>query len=111
MSAAVAALVADADKGIIAAHRYLAFLEQERLLLLQELYPDGAVDGRYFVPLDDRVTALASSSPLDRAASVLDALDIDPHADDDGWVECVRHGGLAAIGRLASKTQRRRRAP
>ncbi len=111
MSAAVAALVADADKGIIAAYRYLAFLDQERRLLLDELSPDLATDGGYFVPLDEQVTALAGTSPLDRAAPVLDALDIDPYEDDGGWVECVRHGRLAAIGRLASKTKRRRRAP
>ena len=110
MSAAVAALVADADKGIIAAYRYLAFLDQERRHLLQELYPDGAVGDGYFVPLDEQVAALARSSPLDRAAPVLAALDIDPHADDGGWVESVRTGGLAALSRLASKTPRPRRA-
>ena len=109
MSAAVAALVADADKGIIAAYRYLAFLDQERRHLLQELYPDGAVGDGYFVPLDEQVAALARSSPLDRAAPVLAALDIDPHVHD-AWVECVRAGGPSAMGRLASKTQRPRRA-
>ncbi len=110
MSAAVAALVADADKGIIAAYRYLAFLDQEKGFLLHELYPDRATDGGYFVPCDRQVNALMDTSPLARAASVLEALDIDPYTEDDGWIEFVRTGEVAALSRLFSKTRRPRRA-
>ncbi len=110
MSAAVAALVADADKGIIAAYRYLAFLDQEKRFLVHELYPDRATDDGYFVPCDNQVNALMDTSPLERAALVLEALDIDPYTEDDGWIECLRNGGVAAFRRLASQLRRPRRA-
>ena len=94
-SATVASLAAGTGPAIIAAHRYLAFLDLERRWLIHELFPDRKPGEMFFVPCDDQVNRLCcDSSPLDRAVPVLAALGIDPHVDDY-WVDTI---GKIAFG-------------
>lgn len=88
-SATADSLVAGIGPAIIAAHRYLAFLDLERRWLVHELFPDRKPDEMFFVPCDEQINHLCCDrSPLDRAVSVLAALGIDPHADDT-WCEML----------------------
>ncbi len=77
-------------KGTVAAYRYLAFLEMERRHLLYELYPDLESDKSYGFPADRQVNRLYEdgASPLDRAASVLKHLGVDPF-EHDAWVDYI----------------------
>ena len=60
--------------GVIAAHRYLAFLDQERYCLLREIDPNFKPGDRVFVPCDRFVGRLViNGSPVDRAEMVLRA--------------------------------------
>ena len=94
-SATVASLVAGTGPAIIAAYRYLAFLDLERRWLIHELFPDRKPDDLVYVPCDDQVNQLCDNrSPLDRAVAVLAALGIDPHADD-AWVDTVGKASMA----------------
>ena len=94
-SATVASLAAGTVPAIIAAHRYLAFLDLERRWLIHELFPDRKPDEMVFVPCDEQIDRLCcGSSPLDRAVQVLAALGIDPHADDC-WVSTVGKASMA----------------
>ena len=68
---------------VIAAHRYLAFIDLERRFLVHELYPDRDRGDGYFVPCDTAVNVLADdASPIERAAKVLGFLGIDPYQYD-----------------------------
>lgn len=79
----VRALAASIQPGIIAAYRYLAFIDRERSGLLYELWPDRKTGDYYFMPEDEQVSQLAhDASPIQRAVPVLTALGIDPHASD-----------------------------
>ena len=104
-SATVASLAAGTGPAIIAAHRYLAFLDLERRWLIHELFPDRKPDEMVFVPCDSQVDRLCcDSSPLDRAIPVLAALGIDPHADDY-WVSTV--GKVSMVKRQLKRPPRR----
>ena len=75
-------------KGVIAAHRYLAFLETERLALLHELYPGIKRGDPYNVPFDHPVMELfATAGPLDRASTMLRAASIADPYEHDAWVK------------------------
>lgn len=79
----------------IAAYRYLAFLECERRALALELHPDLQPGDTFPIPLDDQVYGLVSKgSPLGRAASVLKAIGITPHAEGC-WTGCIEAVVLA----------------
>ena len=85
----VTALAIDAQQSIIAAHRYLAFLDRERRYLVHELYPDREEDDAFLVPVDRGVNHLVrAASPIDRAAKVLGFLGIDPYRYD-AWVDFI----------------------
>lgn len=81
---------------LVAACRYLAFLEGERLALLKELAPDFEPGtGRAFIPLDPDVDALhhgnragPETGPVDRAPDVLRAAGLDPYAEAP-WIEFI----------------------
>ena len=76
-------LVAGIQPGIIAAYRYLAFIDRERRGLLYELWPDRQTGDYFFVPEDRQVSQLAhDASPIQRAVPVLTVLGIDPYASD-----------------------------
>ena len=82
-SATVASLTAGTGPAIIAAHRYLAFLDLERRYLIHELFPDRKSDEMFYVPCDDQINAFCCDiPPLGRAVTVLAALGGDPHAED-----------------------------
>ena len=105
ISATVASLVAGTGPAIIAAHRYLAFLDLEQRWLVHELFPDMKPGEGYFVPCDNQVNHLCcDSSPLDRAVTVLAALSIDPHADDC-WVNTI--GKVSMVKRQLKRPPRR----
>ena len=88
-SATVAGLVAGTGPAIIAAYRYLAFLDLERRWLVHELFPDRKPDDTILVPCDDQIDPLCcGSSPLDRAVTVLTALGVDPHTEDC-WTDTI----------------------
>lgn len=94
-SATVASLVSGTGPAIIAAHRYLAFLDLERRWLIHELFPDRKPDEMFFVPCDDQVNHLCcDSSPLDRSVTVLSALGIDPHTEDY-WTNTIGKVSMA----------------
>ena len=85
----VNALAVDAQQSIIAAHRYLSFLDRERRYLVHELYPDREEDDAFLVPVDRGVNHLVrAASPIDRAAKVLGFLGIDPY-HYDAWVDFI----------------------
>lgn len=73
---------------IVAAYRYLVFLDQERRALVYELLPDHKLDDPVFFPVDSLVGTLTDTSPIERAVSVLEGLGLDPYADD-AWVEHI----------------------
>ena len=76
-------MAASIQPGIIAAYRYLAFIDRERTGLIRELWPGRQTGDYYFVPADRQVSQLAhDASPIQRAVPVLTALGIDPHASD-----------------------------
>lgn len=114
---AIKALVEDGNRQLIAAYRYLAFLDIERQRLTRELFPE-ATPGRdlVIVPADRQVLELGApgpdgegSTPLDRARTVLEALGIDPFAPDvwtktlDGLPTWWRGGDLPGDGRGRSE--------
>ena len=83
MDATVRALAAGIEPAIIAAYRYLAFIDRERTGLIRELWPDRRTGDYFFVPEDRQVNLLGhDASPIQRAVPVLTALGIDPHASD-----------------------------
>lgn len=96
MSALTKELLEQAERGTIAAFRYLAFLSQERRQLVEELYPELGEGNTFFVPADLQVGRLINGTPLTRAETVLRALKIDPFIDDDLWV-----GDLTGKGPVA----------
>jgi len=56
----VTVLAIDAQQTVIAAHRYLAFLDRERSFLVHEMYPERDRDDAFFVPVDRGVNVLQS---------------------------------------------------
>ena len=85
----VTALAIDAQQTVIAAHRYLAFIDLERRFLVHELYPERERDEAFFVPVDTEVNLLVCDvSPIERAAKVLGFLGIDPYRYD-AWVDFI----------------------
>jgi hypothetical protein len=89
MSAVTDDLLEQAQLGRVAAFRYLAFIDQERRMLLEELYPGIGKGDEYFVPVDPQVTCLLRLSPLARAETVLRAGGIDPYVADDFWAAAL----------------------
>ena len=87
MTDKVDALIAGAHRDRIAAFRYLAWLDMERRFLIHELFPDRKRGDVVWFPCDNQVNNLVyDTPPLERAVTVLEALDIDPYADD-AWVD------------------------
>ena len=80
------ALKAAVERDRIAAYRYLAFLDQERRALIEELQPGSQPGDFVLFPVDDLVGGLATTSPLARAVKVLEAVGLPPHAHD-AWVD------------------------
>ena len=71
------------EAGVIAAYRYLAFLEMELRWLKSEIFPEAEKGAPYAVPCDSQVDRLVlGAPPTARAETVLRALGIDPHAED-----------------------------
>ena len=77
-------------KGMVAAYRYLAFLQMEQRYLIHELFPDHKPWDQVSFPCDRQVNQLydGGASPLDRAASVLKHLGIDPF-EHAAWVDYI----------------------
>lgn len=101
----------DLQAGVIAAHRYLAFLDQERYCLIQEIDPNFKTGDRFFVPCDRHVNCLFhNGSPIDRAETVLRAVGVDPHAHD-AWVDHigVDFSQIPIIGTVGEKRKKRLR--
>jgi len=85
----VTGLAIDAQQTVIAAHRYLAFLDRERSFLVHEMYPERDRDDAFFVPIDTEVNLLiGAASPIERAAKVLGFLGVDPY-QYDAWVDFI----------------------
>ena len=75
----VTGLAFDAQHTVIAAHRYLAFIDLERRYLVHELYPERDKGEGFFIPVDSEVNLLVGDvSPIERAAKVLGFLGVDP---------------------------------
>ena len=73
----------------IAAYRYLAFLDREHRALVQELRPEHQPGNMVFHPCDAQVDDLvANGSAIERAATVLQAIGIDPYAHA-GWADHI----------------------
>ncbi len=73
----------------IAAYRYLAYLDREYRSLVQELKPEHRPGDMVFQPCDEQVDDLvANGSAIERAATVLQAIGIDPFAHD-AWVDRI----------------------
>ncbi|MCH8112040.1 MAG: hypothetical protein IH905_08840 [Proteobacteria bacterium] len=85
----VTGLAIDAQQTVIAAHRYLAFIDLERRHLVHEMYPEHDRDDAFFVPVDRGVNVLMrEASPIVRAAKVLGFLGVDPY-QYDAWVDFI----------------------
>ena len=86
---AIDSLRLENEAKIIAAWRYLAYLDSEYRFLRHELQA-GPKDGYTFVPCDRHVNLLnpgdGTTGPLDRAEGVLRHLGIDPYAHAP-WVD------------------------
>ena len=97
----------DARNGLIAAWRYLAYLDDEKRFLLHAIKPDWR-KSKLFIPLDSQVGCLNPSGPrgdpLSRAPEVLSFLGMDPYADD-AWVgvSLILASGCYALRRRASR--------
>ena len=73
----------------IAAYRYLAYLDRERRALVHELRPEHRPGDMVFQPCDEQVDDLvANGSAIERAATVLQAIGIDPYAHA-GWADHI----------------------
>ncbi len=73
----------------IAAYRYLAFIAREYQTLVLELKPDHRPGEVAFHPCDDQVENLMiNGSAIERAATVLQGLGIDPYAHA-GWADHI----------------------
>ncbi len=73
----------------IAAYRYLAYLDREHRALVQELRPEHRPGDMVFHPCDEQVDDLVSNgSAIERAATVLQAMGIDPYAPA-GWADHI----------------------
>ncbi len=76
-------------RGTIAAYRYLAFLGREYRSLVHELRPEHRPGDMVFQPCDEQVDDLvANGSAIERAATVLQAMGIDPYAHA-GWANFI----------------------
>ena len=88
---AISRLQRDAEAGVIAAWRYLAYLDLEKRFLLHTLKPDWHEKG-YMVPCDLQVDGLnpigGDGLPIERAPKVLEFLGIDPFKHDV-WVDMI----------------------
>lgn len=93
----------------IAAYRYLAFLEREHRSLVQEPRPEHRPGDLVFHPCDEQVDDLvANGSAIERAATVLQAMGIDPYGHA-GWADHigVDFGSIPIIGTANSRRPRR----
>ncbi len=80
---AVEALIAASSRDRIVSLRYLAWLDAELRALIRELNPEHQAGDYVMFPCDTQVHNLIfETSPLERAATVLEAVGIDPRADD-----------------------------
>ena len=89
----------------IAAYRYLAFLEREHRSLVQELRPEHRPGDLVFHPCDEQVDDLvANGSAIERAATVLQAMGIDPYGHA-GWADHigVDMSSIPIIGTVGGK--------
>ncbi len=73
----------------IAAYRYLAYLDREYRALVRELKPEHRPGDMVFHPCDEQVDDLvANGSAIERAATVLQVIGIDPYAHA-GWADFI----------------------
>ncbi len=89
----------------IAAYRYLAYLDREYRSLVRELKPEHRPGDMVFHPCDDQVDDLvAHGSAIERAATVLQALGIDPFSHA-GWADHigVDMSSIPIIGTVGKK--------
>jgi len=108
----IAGIERESRRGLLAAWRYLAYLDEERRFLLHEIKPDWRKTG-YMVPSDRQVNGLnlpgpgGYGDPITRAPEVLRFLGIDPF-EDDAWVGMigVDISQIPIIGPVPKKRQR-----
>ena len=87
MTNKVDALIAGSSRDRIVSLRYLAWLDAELRALIFELFPEHKRGDVVWFPSDTQVHNLVfDTSPLERAVPVLEAVGIDPRADDC-WTE------------------------
>ena len=89
----------------IAAYRYLAYLDREHRALVHELRPEHQPGDMVFHPCDEQVDDLvANGSAIERAATVLRAMGIDPYAHA-GWADHigVDFSSIPITGTVGSK--------
>ena len=83
------ALKATAQRDLIATYRYLAFLHAELWALVYEINPEHRPGDIVQFPLDCQVNKLIPGIPsISRAVTVLEALGMDPYAEDD-WIDTI----------------------
>ena len=76
-------LIPASSRDRIVSLRYLAWLDAELRALIYELNPEHKSGDYVMFPSDTQVHNLVfDTSPLERAAIVLEAVGIDPRADD-----------------------------
>ena len=86
---AIDALKATVQRDQIATYRYMAFLEVERRALVHELHPEHQPGDLVFFPVDSQVSNLVYDiPPMGSAVTVLEALGMDPYAEDR-WIGTI----------------------